>query len=164
VSRFDPDPMATSVLFDVFVVGQAVRRLLMAAMSESPLRPEEYAVYSAIFELEQVTPTGMAERLGMPLTTVMDHLRVLERRGHVRRIEHPRDARSYLVVLTSEGLRAHREANRRFELAYQAFVDRLPEEPARAKAALLKIREAAEQALVSLAAEASPRSPGGRGG
>ena len=37
------DPMATSVLFDVFVLGQAVRRLLMSTMADGPLRPEEYA-------------------------------------------------------------------------------------------------------------------------
>ena len=156
--------METSVLFDVFVLGQAVRRLLSAAMADSPLRPEEYAVYSAIFELERLTPTAMAIRLGMPLTTVMDHLRVLEGRGHSRRVANPRDARSYLVVLTSAGLRAHAVANRRFEIAYQAFVRGLPGGPGRAKDALLAIREAAEGAITAVTPEASLPSRGGRGG
>jgi DNA-binding MarR family transcriptional regulator len=152
--------METSVLFDVFVLGQAVRRLLTAAMAESPLRPEEYAVYSAIFEMESVTPTAMAARLGMPLTTVVDHLRVLEGRGHARRIGNPRDARSYLVVLTAAGLGAHRDANRRFEIAYRAFVAGLPAGPAPAKEALLAMREAAEQALAALALAAAARRSG----
>jgi DNA-binding MarR family transcriptional regulator len=156
--------METSVLFDVFVVGQAVRRLLNAAMAESPLRPEEYAVYSAIFEMERLTPTAMAARLGMPLTTVMDHLRVLEGRGHSRRIANTRDGRSYLVVLTAAGLQVHADANRRFEIAYRAFEAALSGGPARAKEALLAIREAAEGALTAVTVEPSLPSRGDRGG
>ena len=42
----------TSLLFDVFALGQSVGRLLSAAMRDGPLTPAEYAVYSAMFELE----------------------------------------------------------------------------------------------------------------
>ena len=61
-----------SLVYEVFVLGQAVKRLLDAAMADGPLRPEEYAVYSVVFEAESVTPTAMAAALAMPLTTVMD--------------------------------------------------------------------------------------------
>ena len=144
------DPMATSVLFDVFALGQSVRRLLMTTMADGPLRPEEYAVFSAVFEAESLTPTEMAARLGLPLTTVMDHVRALEGRGHARRIPHPHDGRSYLIVLTADGLAAHREANRRFERAYRAFADALPDGEARAKEGLLAVRGAAELAREAL--------------
>ena len=153
-----PDPMATSVLFDVFALGQSVRRLLMTTMADGPLRPEEYAVYSAVFEAESLTPTTMAARLGMPLTTVMDHVRTLADRGHARRIPHPHDGRSYLVVLTAEGLAAHRDANRRFERAYRAFAAALPDGEATAKAALAEVRGAAERAREGLTAVAAPGS------
>ena len=41
-----------SLFFEVYALGQAVRRLLAVAMVDSPLTPEEYAIYSAIFEDE----------------------------------------------------------------------------------------------------------------
>jgi len=167
------DPLATSVLFDVFALGQAVRQLLGEAMAGGPLRPEEYAIYSAIFELEATTASALAARLGMPLTTVMDHLARLEALGHARRSTSPTDRRANVVVLTAEGLVAHRGANRLFEAAYHAFVAELPDGEARAKAALAGIRGAAERAREGRRLAASPAAaervaatppPGGRAG
>jgi MarR family transcriptional regulator, temperature-dependent positive regulator of motility len=150
MSPSSPDPMPTSVLFDVFALGQAVKQLLLTTMADGPLRPEEYAIYSAIFELESLTPTQLAARLGMPLTTAVDHVRALEARGHARRVPNPRDGRSYLVVLTSDGLAAHRDANRRFELAYRAFAEALPGGEQLAAEHLADLRAAAERATLAL--------------
>jgi DNA-binding MarR family transcriptional regulator len=147
VSREPRDPLDTSLLFDVFALNQAVGRMLAGAMRDGPLTPAEYAVYSAIFELESATPTALAARLGMRLTTFMDQLRVFEARGHARRLPNPRDGRSTLVTLTATGLEAHRSANRQFETAYQAFADRLVGGEAPAKRALAAIRAAAESAV-----------------
>jgi DNA-binding MarR family transcriptional regulator len=145
----DADPPVTttySLLFDVFVLNQAVRRLLNAAMADSPLRPEEYAVYSVVFEEEAVSPTAMATRLGMPLTTVAEYVREMEARGDARRVPNPRDGRSYLLVLSAAGLAAHREANRRFERAYAALVEALPEGEGPARRALADLLAAAQAA------------------
>lgn len=139
-----PHLLDTSILFDVFALNQAVSRMLAAAMRDGPLSPGEYAVYSAIFELEAATPTQLAARLGMRLTTFMDQLRVIRGRGHARRIDNPRDGRSYRVVLTASGLEAHRAAGRQFEDAYQAFVRRLPAGIEAAREGLAVIRLAAE--------------------
>lgn len=144
-----PDPLDTSILFDVFVLNQAVGRLLATAMRDGPLTPAEYAVYSAIFELEAASPTELAARLGMRLTTFMDQLRLIEGRGHARRLDNPKDRRSYRVVLTATGLDVHRAANRLFEAAYQAFIRRLPEGVGPAKQALLVVREAALAGVAS---------------
>jgi DNA-binding MarR family transcriptional regulator len=138
-------------LFDVFALNHAVGRLLAEAMRDGPLTPGEYAVYSAVFELEAASPTELAARLGMRLTTFMDQLRLLESRLHARRIGHPRDGRSYRVVLTAAGLAAHRAANGQFEAAFLAFVSHLPDGEAAAKAGLSVIREAADAALAGLA-------------
>jgi len=136
----------TSIFFEVFALGQAVRQVLMSTMSDAALSPEEYAVYSAIFEAEALTPTQMAERLSMPLTTVMERVRVLESRGHARRVKNARDRRSYHLVLTAQGLTAHRHANARFEIAYQRFLDALGSDESRARAHVTRLRSAAERA------------------
>jgi DNA-binding MarR family transcriptional regulator len=134
-------------------------------MRDGPLTPADYAVYSAIFELEAASPTRIAARLGMRLTTFMDRLREMEGRGHARRAAHPTDGRSYLVVLTGEGQAAHRSANERFERAYAAFDAELDDRAA-AKAALSAVRQAALRARASLASGASAATPrsGGRAG
>jgi DNA-binding MarR family transcriptional regulator len=154
--------LATSLLFDVFALNQAVGRLLATAMRDGPLTPAEYAVYSAIFELESATPTALAARLGMRLTTFMDQLRLVEDRGHARRLRHPHDGRSYLVALTATGLEAHRAANRQFEAAYSAFTASLQGGEAVAKRALALVRDAADAALA--VESVSPRQPAGRAG
>lgn len=163
----DPE---TSLLFEVFATGQAVGRLLATAMRDGPLTPAEYAIYSAIFELEAGTPTALAARLGMPLTTLADQLRGVEARGHLARLPNPADRRSRRIVLTAAGLQAHRAANAGFEAAHRAFTAALPAGQERARAGLEDIRAAAERAAAVAAGEpataavASPRrsfDPGG---
>ena len=51
-----------SLFFDVFVLGQRVRELLAATMATSPLRPDEYAIYSVVFEDEAVSPAPRWQR------------------------------------------------------------------------------------------------------
>jgi DNA-binding MarR family transcriptional regulator len=92
----------------------------------------------------------------MRLTTFVDQLRQIERRGHARRLDHPTDRRSYRVVLTAAGLAAHRAANRDFELTYAVFEAELGSEQGAARHALERVREAAEHARVALAGESSP--------
>ena len=144
-ARSRPDP-PTSLLFDIFALNQATGRMLDAYMSQSPLTPAEYAFYSAIFETESITPSALAERLGMPLTTVMDHVARLERRRHISRWTDPEDRRATRVVLTADGLAAHRAANRSFERAHQAFEVALGIDQASAQESLARVREAVEEA------------------
>jgi len=156
------DPLATSILFDVFALNQAVGRFLDAALRTGPLTPGEYAVYSTVFELEAATPTQLATRLGMRLTTFMHQFHGMEQRGHAVRVGHPTDRRSYRVVLTVTGLEAHRAASRLFERAAAAFQASLPDGEAPAKLALSRVRSAAEAALMDLstgAGEPTPASP-----
>ena len=155
----DDTAPGTSLLFDVFATSQAVGRLLAAAMQGGPLSPSDYAVYSAIFELEAGSPTTLAARLGMPLTTFADHLRAVEARGHATRLPHPTDRRSYRVVLTAAGREAHRAANAGFEAAHRAFTAALPAGEDRPRLGLQDIRAAAQRAI---AGEAVPsRRPSG---
>jgi DNA-binding MarR family transcriptional regulator len=164
VSDEDAGAPGTSLLFDVFALGQSVGRLLSDAMCEGPLSPAEYALYSAIFELEAASPTTVSARMGTRLTTFMDQLRTIERRGHAARVDNPADRRSYRVVLTAAGLEAHRAANRAFERADAAFRARLPDGEGSAKAALRSIRDAADAARGDLESGVSPRQRAGRAG
>jgi DNA-binding MarR family transcriptional regulator len=104
-----------SLLFDLFVAANRVRRLIEAALAEAPLRGDEYAVYSLLFEAGPLTATEMGRALGMPLTTVLDHLRAMESRRHLRRAPHPRDGRAQHVSLTIAGVTVHRRTNAAWE-------------------------------------------------
>jgi len=122
-----------SVLYDVYVLGQAVNELLADGLADAPLTPSEYAVYSAVFERGPATPSELRHSLGMPAQTMSDWIALLRDRGHAESRPNPRDGRSQLVSLTPAGRRAHRLTNRRFEVVYRRFLAELdlPEEEAR---------------------------------
>ena len=56
--------MRSSLLFDLFAANQRVRSLLVTAMDGAGLKPDEYAVYSALFEFEPMSPTEIAGFVG----------------------------------------------------------------------------------------------------
>jgi len=158
MTQSDETLSSPSLFFEVYALNQAVGRLLGVAMVGSPLTPEEYAIYSAVFEDERITPTLMARRLGMPLTTVMDHIARLEARGHARRTVSAADRRATLVSLTATGMATHREANRYFEGAYDLFARALQADESAAAESLRTIRHAVEVAISSAQASEATNS------
>jgi DNA-binding MarR family transcriptional regulator len=100
-----------SLLFDLFAVNQRVGGLVAQALDGAGLRGDEYAVYSVLFDLGPLTATEMAGHLGMPLTTVLDYLRAMDRRRHIVRVRHPADGRAKEIRLSPQGLVAHRRAS-----------------------------------------------------
>jgi len=143
----------SSVLFDLFAASQRVRTLLVAAMEGSGLTPDEYAVYSALLEFEPLSPTEMAQVVGMPPTTMSHYVREMRERAHVEEEPNPRDGRSRMLRLTASGRAAHRRANGAFEEAYSRFVAHLGR-PGDAKRALEEIEAAADAALERLSRDA----------
>jgi DNA-binding MarR family transcriptional regulator len=105
-----------SLLFDFFVTSQRLRRVLTDALLDAGMRPDEYAVYSLLLERGPLTASEMAEMLGMPLTTVLDYVRSLDRAGHVVKTAHPFDGRATELSLSKSGLAAQRRANRHWEV------------------------------------------------
>jgi DNA-binding MarR family transcriptional regulator len=144
-----PEPgRRASLLFDVFVLGQRTRALVNEAMHDAGLRPDEYAAYSVVFEMQPITQTEMANQLAMPLTTVAEYVRAMTERRHLRAKPHPTDHRARLLTLTPAGLRAHRQASRSFERAHRALLlelGSLDEETTRD--VLQRLAESAERAL-----------------
>ena len=110
-----------SLLFDFFVTSQRLRRVLTDALADSGMRPDEYAVYSLLLEKGPLTATEMSEMLGMPLTTVLDYVRALDRARHVVRTAHPFDGRSTELSLNRSGLAAQKRANRHWEVARKSI-------------------------------------------
>ncbi len=55
------------MLFDLFVTAQRVRRVLADGMAESGLRPDEYAIYSLLFEAGPMTATEMSDGRALQL-------------------------------------------------------------------------------------------------
>lgn len=143
----------TSMLFDVFVLGQRTRTLVNEAMQNAGLRPDEYAAYSVIFEMQPITLTEMAGQLAMPLTTVAEYVRAMTERRHLRATPHPTDHRARLLALTPSGLRAHRHAARSFDRAHQALLRELgPLDEDVTREVLQRLAGSAERALGSLPA------------
>jgi DNA-binding MarR family transcriptional regulator len=125
-------------------------------MAESPLRPEEYAVYSHIMLTDKCTPTGMARELNMPPQTVSDWLTVMRQRGHLVSQRSPTDGRSYRVELSKSGLAAHEVARVTFERGNALFVSALHRPEKELRAELEQIVAAAVEAHRELTGSHSP--------
>ena len=109
-----PDTSPPTILFEVFWTQQMRKRLVVTALSGVDLPAEDYPFYVMIGAEGPWTPTGLAERLMMPLSTVLFRFRGLERRGHAERVPNPDDGRSFLMRLTPEGQRLLDEARPAF--------------------------------------------------
>jgi len=138
-----------NLFLQFFLAGQPIRRLIEHAIRDSGLSASEYAVFSAIEELEPVTPADIARVIGAPrptLTTQIDHLLRL---GLVRRQPNQRDKRSYTLRLTARGRRVKLETGRALLAATRALDTELGGESEETTAMLGRLRAAAESALES---------------
>lgn len=133
----------------VYALSQLTGRLLAGYLAGSGLTPGDYAIYSLVLVEGQVTPTRMAEALGLPPTTVSYTVRQMQSRGHLRRIPNPHDGRSHLLELTPRGRQMTQAAARGFAQALEAF-RRNFEMP---EAKLLSTMEAMSAALESAVQE-----------
>jgi DNA-binding MarR family transcriptional regulator len=147
----------SSLLFDLFAATQRVRSLLASAMHGAGLKPDEYAVYSALVEFQPLTPTEIAGVVGMPPTTVSHYIRAMRDRGHIVEERNPRDSRSRVLRLTTGGRHAHTRANRAFEEAYRRFIALIDDEP-QVKDALTAVDAAATGALAQLDEDARAKA------
>ncbi|GGI94635.1 MarR family winged helix-turn-helix transcriptional regulator [Streptomyces brasiliensis] len=103
-----------------------LRAMRTLARAEQPLRMRDLS------EL-----TGVAART---TTSIVDGL---ERDGLVERLRHPHDRRAFLLRLTEEGLRRHRDAEKVDRLALaEATAELDPKDRAQLRTLLARIREA----------------------
>ena len=109
-----PETGPETILLDLFRTNQVRERLIAAALEGLELPPEDYPFYVLIGAEGPWTPTALAGRVEMPLSTVLFRVGRLEKRGHAERIPNPDDRRSYLVQLTEDGRGLLRQARPRF--------------------------------------------------
>ena len=136
-----------SLLFDLFVAGQRVRRVLADGMAGSGMRADEYAVYSLLFMHGPLTATEMARQLGLPLSTALDYLKAIDEAGHLRRIRHPDDGRAVQVALNSRGVAAQVRANAHWEVVRKQVEGSLRVPKSEVRAALQALDDAAAAVL-----------------
>ena len=155
--------MATSrssqptILFEVFWTQQKRKRLIENALAEVDLPPEDYPVYVLIGAEGPWTPTELAERLEMPLSTVIFRVKRLETRGHAERVPNPDDGRSFLIRLTPKGQRLLDRARPAFRDYAEAVEARLgPKRIDELRAAMIELRQAIDAELEARAEVTEP--------
>jgi DNA-binding MarR family transcriptional regulator len=142
------DGSSETILLDLFRTNQVRERLIASAMDGLELPPEDYPFYVIIGAEGPWTPTALAARLEMPLSTVLFRVRRLEQRGHAERTPNPDDRRSFLVELSPDGQRLLGEARPRFRALALAVQERLgPEQVSGLRGGLGDLRAAIEAEL-----------------
>ena len=137
-----------TILLDLFRTNQVRERLLEASLAGLELPPEDYPFYVLIGAEGPWTPTLLAERMKMPLSTVLFRVGRLDQRGHIARFPNPDDRRSYLVSLSPEGQRLLKQARPRFRAFAEAVEERLGQERIGGlRGGLTELREAIEAEL-----------------
>jgi DNA-binding MarR family transcriptional regulator len=114
-----------TILLDVFMTNQKRQQLIATALEGTGLPPEDYPLYVIIGVEGPWTPTELAQRLQMPLTTVLFRLKRLERRGHAERVPNPNDGRSFTIRLTPGGKRLLAKARPKFRAAAESVEEQL---------------------------------------
>ena len=139
-----------TILFEVFWTQQKRKRLIELALAGTDLPPEDYPFYVLVGAEGPWTPTGLAARLGMPLSTVIFRVKRLERRGHAERVPNPADGRSFLIRLTPKGKRLLDAARPAFRDHAEAVEGRLgPKRVMALRTALVELRHAIDEELAA---------------
>jgi DNA-binding MarR family transcriptional regulator len=137
-----------TVLFEVFWTQQKRELLIETALAGTNLPPEDYPLYVMIGAEGPWTPTGLAARLGMPLSTAIFRVKRLEQRGHAERVPNPDDGRSFLIRLTPKGKRLLDRARPAFRDYAEAVEARLGRKRVAAlRDALVELRQAIDDEL-----------------
>jgi DNA-binding MarR family transcriptional regulator len=147
-----------TVLFEVFWTQQKRKRLIEAALDGLELPAEDYPLYVLIGAEGPWTPTGLSERLMMPLSTVLFRFKRLERRGHGERLPNPVDGRSFLMRLTHEGQRLLDEARPAFRAYAEGVEARLGKEQVDALTSVMRsVRQAIDDEVAARESAAKAR-------
>jgi DNA-binding MarR family transcriptional regulator len=137
-----------TILLDLFRTNQVRERLIEASLAGLELPPEDYPFYVLIGAEGPWTPTLLAERMKMPLSTVLFRVGRLDQRGHVERVPNPEDKRSYLISLSADGQALLKQARPRFRAFAESVEERLgPERVDTLRGHLDELRGAIEAEL-----------------
>ena len=92
-----------TVLLQLWTAAHMAERLVDEHLQRLGVSDEQFALLSLIGLYGPVTPTALATRMGVPLTTLADAVRRLDARGEIERLPNPEDGRSHLLTLSAAG-------------------------------------------------------------
>ena len=92
-----------TVLLQLWTAAHMAERLVDEHLKRLGVSDEQFALLSLIGLYGPVTPTALATRMGVPLTTLADAVRRLDARGEIERLPNPEDGRSHLLTLSPAG-------------------------------------------------------------
>ncbi|MDN5914231.1 MAG: MarR family winged helix-turn-helix transcriptional regulator [Pseudonocardia sp.] len=125
-----PDPPTDLVT----APGYGARRLYQAYLAawnrhvDPVLTGPQFAVLSAVRAYPDSDQSSLAGAVALDTSTMADVCRRMERRGLIRRVESPHDARRKLLSLTDEGEVTFTEATRRTRRLDRALLEGCPSE------------------------------------
>jgi len=122
-----PPELADSLGWLLARAGHHVGTALAAALAEAGTTPRELSVLAAAAPVPR-PQLGLAVVVGLDKTTMVTTVDALERRGLVRREQHPDDRRIRLVAVTPEGRRLVERANAVAEQVQHQVLAAVPEE------------------------------------
>ena len=122
-----PPELANSLGWLLARAGHHVGTALAAALAEAGTTPRELSVLAAAAPVPR-PQLGLAVVVGLDKTTMVTTVDALERRGLVRREQHPDDRRIRLVAVTAEGRRLVERANAVAEQVQHQVLAAVPEE------------------------------------
>ncbi len=160
-----PDPTTCSVLEDLpFCLARAAlgfRRFndqTLRAIGLPSLVPGAASVLHALQEEPRCTVNRLVERTHLPNGTLTGLLDELEEEGYLARFSNPEDGRSWLVGLTTSGLRLCGKLQRRHGMVMGIFGEALTDAE---QAELVRLLGKATQCMRAYRPEESRSIPGG---
>ncbi len=140
LSPTDISDRNVDTLFMVWLVSRSTAGLLDKALRPVDVSADEFAIYSILNRAPGITPSELARWMAAPATTVSSYLKRLETRGHLVRLAHPQDRRSYRLALSDSGELKYQAATALFAPVRSRVTRRLAAEEGDVRSALLRLR------------------------
>jgi MarR family transcriptional regulator, temperature-dependent positive regulator of motility len=119
--------LARSPLHLLHRVTQCAGEIFHSELAQSELTPRQLAILITLAENEGLSQTGIAEKMDIGPSTVMDVVRRLRKKGWLQRRRLKSDARTYAVKLTEEGHELLRRAMPLGKKVDQRILEALPD-------------------------------------
>ena len=142
----DPDGNPPrNVLIQLFILGGLAAQLMAREFARDGIDRNDYAVLTVIGAYGPITPTEVANTLGVPPTTLSASIRRLG--ADVARLPHPTDRRSYLLELTPTGVERATNGRPALGRSLQAIRNEAGERTPELEEALLELQQVLRAAL-----------------
>src|SRR5258708_32991443 len=106
----DAQSLDDFLCFAVYSTNLAVQRLNKPVLDELGLTYLQYIALVALYEEDDLTVSGLGDKLFLDSSTLTPLLKRLEAMGHLTRKRDPQDERQVRVRLTSQGRKARERA------------------------------------------------------